>query len=154
MKDSLRVREVTPAERHLKRLMQAWTVLFGVGASVFLFLGDLVLEGGNRIGVLFGLAPMPLPAERFWLSLTVSMMATITALAYTVQKDVMANKRITVFILIAKMTSTLTLFYFFFADAPYFNYLMGSIFCDGPIFVVTFIFYRRAVLSETKNYPI
>lgn len=145
MGEQTRIRQPTREENQLRRLMQIWTGLFGTGAVIFLLIGDRILEQGNWIGSRLNFPPMPLPTERFWLSLTISMMATITALAYYVQKDVRMNKKITVFILIAKLTSTLALMNFFFADARYFNYLMGSVFCDGPIFIITFILYRRAL---------
>ena len=140
----------------LKRLMQVWTGLFGLGAAFFLFFGDLLLETGNRIGaVFFHLPPMPLPSERFWLVLTVSLMVTLTAICYTIQKDPVANRKLTLFVLISKMTSTL-LFLFFFFQTRQFNYLLGSVFCDGPIFLITLLFYRagaedrRPVLTSPR----
>lgn len=141
-------RPPTSQENQLRRLMQVWMILFGIGALAFLFGGDQILKNGNRIGDLFGMTPMPMPTERFWLSLTVSMMVTITALSFYIQRDVVVNKKITSFLLISKLTSTLVFLFFFFADHPYFNYLLGSVFCDGPIFLITFIFYRRALLSK------
>lgn len=136
--------------------MQIWAGLFAFGTFAFLFFGDRILENGNRIGEhLFNSPPMPLPveipAERFWLTLTTSSMVTLTALCYYIQRDVVTNKRLTVFVLISKIVSTLTYLGFYFLDAPFFNYLMGSVFCDGPIFVITFLFYRSAVKSGVRE---
>jgi hypothetical protein len=142
--------ELTPQERQLKTLMQFWTTLFALGAVAFLLFGDWILYSGNYFSVeimKWDLPAMPLPVEKFWLSLTVSMMATITMIAYYIQKDVRSNIALTSFLLVSKLTSTSVMFSAFFWDRPYFNYLMGSIFCDGPIFVITLIFYRRAVRS-------
>jgi hypothetical protein len=141
------IRNPTREELRLKRLMQFWTLLFALGAVVFLFFGNWMFDLGNRTGSkLFGLPPMPEPVgERFWLTLTTSLMVLLTALAYYIQKDVVANKRLTSLVLISKLTSTLTFLGFYLIEDRYFNYLLGSVFCDGPIFVVTFIFYRRAL---------
>ena len=144
--------ELTRQERQLKALMQFWTTLFALGAVAFLLFGDWILYAGNYFSVQimkWSLPAMLLPVEKFWLSLTISMMATITMLCYYIQKDVRTNMALTSFLLVAKLTSTLVMFSAFFWDRPYFNYLMGSIFCDGPIFLITLIFYRRAAMSLT-----
>ncbi len=142
--------ELTCGERALGRLMQVWALLFGFGAVIFLLAGNLVIMGGNWISsaLLHLNNPlMPMPSERFWLSLTVSMMATIAAIAYHIQRDVSTNKGLTSLILISKLVSTLTFLGMYFFSAPHFNYLLGSVFCDGPIFVITLIVYKRAVRS-------
>lgn len=126
--------------------MKIWTILFGIGAISFLIAGDWILLAGNWAGTnIFHLSSplMPVPTERFWLSLTTSLMVTITVLSYTVQKDIRANLKLTPLLLVSKLTSTVVFLSAYFWDAPYFNYLLGSVFCDGPIFVITFIFYRR-----------
>ncbi len=141
---------LTKEERQLRGLMRFWTFLFGLGAVDFLLFGDWILYSGNYVSTYIlrlNLPPMPMPSERFWLALTVSLMATITMISYYIQKDVRANIVLTSFLLMSKLTSTLVMLSAFFWDHPYFNYLLGSVFCDGPIFVITFIFYRRAVKS-------
>ena len=143
--------ELTKEEQQLRSLMRFWTWLFGFGAVAFLLCGSWILYFGNVLSVeilKLKLPAMPLPVEKFWLALTISLMATITALCRYIAKDVRANILLTSFLLVSKLTSTLVMFSAFFWDRPYFNYLLGSIFCDGPIFVVTFIFYRRALLSR------
>src|SRR5262245_5111223 len=140
--------KLTREELQLRVLMRFWTLLFGTGAVAFLLFGDWILYSGNYFSVeimKWGLPAMPLPVEKFWLSLAVSMMATITMLAYYIQKDVRANIVLTSFLLVSKLTSTSVMLSAFFWDRPYFNYLVGSVFCDGPIFLITLIFYRRAV---------
>jgi hypothetical protein len=142
--------ELTREERQLRTLMQIWTSLFAVAAVAFLLFGDWILYSGNYFSVeimKWGLPAMPQPVERFWLALTISLMATITMLCYYIQKDVRTNMALTSFLLVSKLTSTLVMLSAFFWDRPYFNYLLGSVFCDGPIFVITLIFYRRAVRS-------
>ena len=130
--------------------MKIWTILFGIGAVSFLVAGDWIILGGNWAGTnIFHLSSpsMPVPTERFWLSLTTSLMVTITVLSYTIQKDVRANLKLTNLLLVSKLTSTVVFLSAYFSDAPYFNYLLGSVFCDGPIFVITLIFYRRILKS-------
>ncbi len=124
--------------------MQVWTVVFGIAGFVFVFLGDWILRTGNAVGDRLGMTPMPIPVEKFWMALTFSLMMTLTALCYTIQKDMALYKRLTVFVLISKLVSTLAFLFFFFWDGPYFNYLLGSVFCDGPIFLVTWLVYRKA----------
>lgn len=141
---------LTREERQLKALMKFWTFLFGLGAVAFLLVGDWILYAGNYFSVevmKWGLPAMPMPTEKFWLSLTVSMMATITMISYYIQRDVRANMVLTSFLLVSKLTSTSVMLSAFFWHRPYFNYLLGSVLCDGPIFLVTLIFYRRAVNS-------
>lgn len=141
---------MTREENQLRILMRLWTFLFASGAVAFLLFGDWILLGGNRLAsevLRLSLPPMPQPTERFWLALTVSMMMTIAMIAYYVQKDVRTNMALTSFLLVAKLTSTSVLLSAFFWDRPYFNYLLGSVFCDGPIFVITLVFYGRAVRS-------
>ena len=126
--------------------MRVWTAVFPLAALAFLFFGDFLLRTGNVVGAsLFHLEnPTPMPVEKFWLTLTVSLMITLTALCYYIQKDVVTNKRLTSFVLISKAVSTV-LFLIFFARTREFNYLMGAVFSDGPIFAVTLIFYRRGL---------
>lgn len=145
--------DLTREERQLAGLMKFWSWLFGFGAVAFLLFGDWILYSGNYLSVeilRLKLPAMPLPTERFWLALTVSLMATITTLCRYIAKDVRSNILLTSLLLVSKLTSTLVMLSAFFWDRPYFNYLMGSVFCDGPIFVVTFIFYRRALRSRVR----
>lgn len=147
-------KELSREERQLAGLMRLWTWLFGFGAVAFLLAGDWILYGGNYLSVeilKLGLPAMPLPVERFWLSLTVSLMATITTLCYYIAKNVRANLPLTSLLMVSKLTSTSVLLSAFFWDRPYFNYLLGSVFCDGPIFAITWIFYRRAF--KVSNRP-
>lgn len=142
--------DLTREEKQLRNLMQFWTVLFGLGAVAFLLFGDWILYGGNFISreiLKLDWPVMPQPTERFWLSLTVSMMATITMISRYIAKNVRQNIVLTSFLLVSKLTSTSVMLSAFFWDHRYFNYLLGSVFCDGPIFVITWIFYRRALKS-------
>jgi len=143
--------ELTREERQLATLMRCWTWFFGFGAVAFLLFGDWILYSGNYFSVeimKWKLPAMPLPVEKFWLALTVSLMVTITSICRYIAKDVRTNIFLTSFLLVSKLTSTLVMLSAFFWDRPYFNYLLGSVFCDGPIFVITLVFYRRAVMSR------
>ena len=144
------MREPTPQEIQLKRLMQVWMILFGIGTLTFFLAGNWLIATGNAFSadiLHWDLPPMPPAAHGFWLTLTTSMMATITVISYWVQKDVVQNARLTFFILVSKLTSTLVFLFFFFWDTPYFNYLLGSLFSDGPIYIVTLIFEKRSLRS-------
>lgn len=130
--------------------MQVWTGLFGFAALFFLLGGNFLIESGNWIGSFFFQLPrMPLPTENFWLSLTTSLMVTLTAICFYIQKDIHTNKKLTIFVLISKLTSTLVFLFAFLGGPHYFNYLLGSLFCDGPIFFTTLYFYQKSLRSDT-----
>ena len=147
------MRALTSQETQLKWLMQVWTGLFFIGGLVFLLAGNWVIATGNAFGseiLHWNFPPMPPATHGFWLTLTTSMMLTISVICYWIQKDIPNNIRMTFFILVSKLTSTVVFLLLFFLDTPYFNYLLGSLFSDGPIYIITLILYKRA-LSSTQT---
>jgi tryptophan-rich sensory protein len=140
---------LTQDEKRLQLLLKFWSFLFAVGCVMFAFAPHFVIENLNRIFLKIAptLPSLPYSEERFWLALTVSLMATISALCYSAQSDLKRKKDLVVFVLISKATSSLFFFLFFFLDRHSLAYLFGMA-LDGSIFVITFIFYMRATRSS------
>ena len=132
-----------------KNVMRLLMFVFGVAGITYLFCGDQFILFGNWLGAdvfKLPLPPMPMPIERFWLTHTFSLMMILTALCYQIQKDVLSNMKLTSFVLIGLLSSTILFISYFFSEKQ-FNYILGAAFCDGPLFLIVFLFYRRALMS-------
>ena len=140
---------LTREEKALRQLLQIFIFLFAGGALLFATLPQMILRHLNQAAFL--LAPtlplLPDSENRFWVALTVSMMATITALCYGAQNDLRRRKDLVVYVLIAKATSTLFFILYFVLDTHALPYLFGML-VDGLIFMILLIFYRRAARSS------
>jgi len=139
--------ELTQEERGLKTLFLVWTWVFGAGGLVFLFGSRPLFFLANTLSQEI-LGPewpvMPVPDQHFWLTLTFAMMLMLTMISWRIQQDVRSSQALIQVILASKLASTLIFMAFFFTDGPYLLYLLGAVGCDGPIFLITLIFYRRA----------
>jgi uncharacterized protein (DUF362 family) len=135
----------TKEERHLKTLMLLSAIAYFVVGFAFAFLPYPILRLLNFLSRILapGLEVMPLSVEKFWLSMTFSMMMTIAALSYIAQHNVRRNKGYVIPVLISKMASSLSALCFFIFSTRYFAYLV--IFTvDGSIFWITLFFFIRA----------
>lgn len=134
-----------PSLIRLKNLLKFWMYCFLGSSIVFLFFGDRLLTTINTIGmkVAPNLAVLPLPNERFWLTLTLSLMFTLVFLCYLGQKDIEKNMVVVPPILLSKFVSTAFFMTFFFVDQNAFAYLVGVL-SDGPIFLITYLYYKKA----------
>lgn len=139
-------------ERSLKRLLQFWAILFLVAGLVFVFFPNLVVQSLNQFALKItpSLPTLPLSQDRFWVVLMFSLMITLTFLCYSAQDDLKRRKDLVQFVLISKITSSLFFLVFFFVDRMALAYLMGML-VDGSIFVITLIFYSRALKSSSLN---
>ncbi len=137
--------EVTREERHLKILMVISAVTYVVVGFAFAILPEPILKVLNLCSRILtpGLEQMPLSVERFWLSMTFSMMMTIAALCFIAQHNIRKNKGYIIPVLISKTASSLSALCFFIFSARYFAYLVVFI-VDGSIFWITLFFYLRA----------
>lgn len=143
---------LTSEERALKRLLQFWAVLFLIAGLVFVFFPNLIVQSLNHLALKIApsLPTLPLSEDRFWIVLMFSLMVTLTFLCYSAQDDLRRRKDLVQFVLISKITSTLFFLIFFFVDRMALAYLMGML-VDGSIFVITLIFYSRALKSSSLN---
>ena len=131
-------------ERRMVILLRIWVGLFAIGGIVFAAAGNLLLASINyfsTVTLALPWPPLPLPAEKFWLALAGSLMATLAALCWQAQRNLRVNYPIVSFVLISKFISTLLFTLFFFTDGPTLAYLLGGLGCDGPIFVLTLALY-------------
>src|SRR5215467_6803367 len=133
---------LTREEKALRQLLQIFMFLFAAAGLVFSLVPGMIVDQLNWLA--FKVSPsLPLLANsenRFWVALTVSMMATITALCYGAQSDLRRKKELVAYLLVAKAVSTLFFILYFALDGHSLAYLFGSL-VDGPIFIVLFIFY-------------
>lgn len=137
--------QVTKEEKHLKVLMIISSITYLVVGFAFAIMPERILKIFNILSRIMmpGLEETPVSVEKFWLSLTFSMMMTIAVLCYIAQHNVRKNKGYIIPLLISKSASALSSLYFFLFSAKYFAYL-GIFIVDGSIFWITLFFYIRA----------
>ena len=136
---------ITREEKHLKYFMLASALVYLAVGWMFLLKPGFTLDLMNWLSKALktGLADIPPSSEKFWLSLTFSMMMTISALSFMVFYNVRKNKPYVVMVLISKSMSALSSLGLFFFSMRYFAYI--SIFIvDGSIFWITLMFFLRA----------
>lgn len=137
---------LSPAESALRTWMIISAVMyFGAGAS-FLLGQNLLLENINRVSTLLfrdRFPLMPLSSEKFWLTLTGSMMLMLVVLCAYAAVDPVRFRAMVVVILCSKLFSSAQYLYYFLKEKRYFGYLVGLL-TDGPLFLVTFYFFVRA----------
>ena len=141
--------DLTRNETIMKYAGLAYAVMFIVAAAVFVILPGPLFAVMNAVSItFFPSLPMASDSGKFWLSLTVSMMATITVLSLLIYKDVKKNYRMAVPLVTAKFTSSLFGLGFFAAgcvfDGTGWNTLANLIILlsDFPLGVLMLVLYR------------
>ncbi len=127
----------------------AYAILFIGAVLVFILLPGPMFAVMNAMSLAF-FPSLPLASDSgtFWLSLTVSMMATITVLSFLIYKDVRKNFTMAIPLVTAKFTSSLFGIGFFIAGfacaGSGWNTLANLvILCsDFPLGVLMLILYR------------
>lgn len=137
--------EMTREEKHLKTFLAISAVTYLSVGFAFVIAPDWMLKAINIFSrfLMPYLKEIPLSVEKFWLSMTFSMMMTITALCYIAQRNVRKNKGYVIPLLISKSASAISALCFFIFSDRYFAYLVIFI-VDGSIFWITIFFYIRA----------
>jgi hypothetical protein len=133
--------------------MRLWSVLFGLMGLFFIVSPQIFTEFLNRFSHLLSGGndiPLPYPAERFWYSLAVSLMVTITYLSFVASRDIRRNFHCVIAVLICKFTSTLFFLLAFASGLRSAGYLVSGLLSDGPIFLITLIFAIRATVARRK----
>jgi uncharacterized protein (DUF362 family) len=136
---------VTREEKQLKIFMLISGLAYLFVGFAFAVVPELILDLTNRLSQALapGLSEIPISVEKFWLSLTFSMMMTIAALCFIARHNVRKNKNYIIPLLISKAASAMTGVCFFFFSARYLAYLVIFV-VDGSIFWLTLYFYLRA----------
>lgn len=137
--------EITRKEKHLKIFMIISAITYFVVGFAFAIMPGVILRAINFFSRILtpSLEEIPLSVEKFWLSMTFSMMMTITALCYIAQYNIRKNKNYIIALLVSKSASALSALCFFIFSTRYFAYLVIFL-VDGSIFWVTLFFYLRA----------
>ena len=132
---------LTEEERSLRALLRFWTVLFGAGALSF------AVDPDRSMGTL-NLLPgpsLPRASEKYWNTLAVSLMATITALSAMAASDVRRRRHLVWPLMLSKAVSS-GLYVRRFTEQRSTPYLVGAA-VDGSILVVT---ARRFLASRRR----
>lgn len=144
---------VTSAEKSLQFLLRFWIAAFTVATIVFFFFeGDLIRHfNGVSESLVPSLPLMPIPQETpsFWVPLVGSLMVTLIAISYWVQKNVRDRMPGLHALLLSKFLSSLFFFLLFAIQSRYMAYLIASV-VDGSIFLVTFYFVRRMAKASSQ----
>ncbi len=90
--------------------------------------------------------PIGLPTERFWFSLSMSMMYMLAFLAWECSKDVVNNLGQMRTFILSKATSTVFFVAFFFIEARSFAYIVG-IGVDGTLLALAYWLYTSTKKS-------
>jgi len=80
---------VTKSELIMRRVALLYAIMFSGAVSVFIFLPGPMFDAINVVSRgLFPALPLASDSGKFWVALTASMMATITALSILIYRDV------------------------------------------------------------------
>ena len=108
--------ELTRSEKLMKYAGLLFAVMFIGAVLVFISLPGQMFGIMNDISkTLFPSLPLASDSGKFWVSLSVSMMVTITALSILIYKDVKKNYRMAIPLAAAKFTSSIFGLGFFLA---------------------------------------
>lgn len=141
---------MTRQERKLVMILRWWIVLFTCAAVAFAIAPDWTVRSLGTFGrAIFRWKGTPLEAssEKFWLVLAISLMAILILSAVKAQIDIVKNIFYVKIIITAKFVSTIGFLIALIFVQRAFAYLAGAI-IDGLIFAITFLAYRRAVVSR------
>lgn len=143
---TLAANALTPGPAALRTWMIISIVLYAVGGLSFLLGQNLLLENINRASSLLfkdRFPLMPLSTEKFWLTLTNSMMLMLVILCAFAAVDPVRYRAMVLVVLASKLFSSSQYLFYFIKEKKYFGYLVG-LFTDGPLFLVTLYFFVRA----------
>ncbi|MEW5854581.1 MAG: hypothetical protein AB2A00_37745 [Myxococcota bacterium] len=133
---------MSPAHRQLQTWMTFSLALYVVGGLLFLFGHPWLFDLLNLAGRMLGLPDTPAPVERFWLTLSISMMVMLCVCCEMVRRDPVRNVDFCIPVFFSKFTSTLLGLVFFVLHARYVAYLSIGL-TDLPLGVVTLLLWRK-----------
>jgi len=126
--------------------ISAW--MYALAGLCFLFGGGLIVSSVNTLSLRFfptlPVYPLPGPAPegKFWLVLSLSMMAMITYISRAAYLDLRRNGRLVPILLLSKFCSSM-FYLIFFATSGQLVHLVGLL-TDGPLFLITFALWIPA----------
>src|SRR5438128_12606062 len=104
------VAPLTAAERRLAAWLRFFAAIFAIGAVLFFIRPEGTVGDLNRVGLLFGLTPLPPAggpvAADFWLTLAVANMAAIAACAGLAAGDVRRRRALVYPPVVSKFTAS------------------------------------------------
>ncbi len=131
------------ARRLLGRWMGISAFLYATSGAFFAVAPDRVFDLIHLFTRMVGLPDSPYPAERFWLTLAISMMLMLTMCCTMVARDPVAYLDVTMVVVASKFMSTTMGLTYYLAHASHPALLMIGL-TDLPLGVVTLVLYRRA----------
>jgi hypothetical protein len=141
--------ELSKNETIMKYAGLIYAIIFIGAVMVFILLPGPMLAVINAVSlVFFPSLPLASDSGKFWLSLTVSMMAVIIVLSFMIYKDVKKNYNMAIPLVTAKLTSSLFGLGFFMAGFACaetgWNTLANLVIpcSDFPLGVVMLVLYR------------
>jgi uncharacterized protein (DUF362 family) len=134
--------ELSKEERQFRLVLRVSAVVYLAAGLAFAIAPEWILEVINALGLKLGMPEIETNANKFWVSLTFSMMMTITLLCYLAQRNVRKAVGYVGALLTAKLASTLSALLFFIFSF-YFGYLV-IVLMDGSLFLITLYFFLRA----------
>jgi uncharacterized protein (DUF362 family) len=143
---------MTKEEKQLKIFMIISALAYFVVGFAFVIIPDQILQAFNLLSgwLNLGFEPIQPSEEKFWLSMTFSMMMTITVICIFVIISVRTYKVFIIALLVSKSASALSALCFFIFSEKYLAYL-GIFLVDGSIFWITLFFYIRANKAFLKE---
>jgi uncharacterized protein (DUF362 family) len=139
--------ELTDGEKVLRVFMRISALVYFLVGLMFAIWPGMITQIGTDPGV-FIRSPTGFPRvlERFWVSMSFSMMMTISFLAFYAQYDIRKNKHFVIPLLIAKASSAISALAFFVFVWPY-RLHIAIFLVDGTIFWLTLHFYLQANMA-------
>lgn len=131
----------------LQTWMKISALIYALGLLNFMFAQNMLLENLNRTSELLfrdRYPLIPLSTEKFWVTLTNSMMVMLIVICVMVAMDPAGNLNMVIVILFSKIVSSGQYIYLYFKREKYFAYMVGAL-TDGSLWLVTLFFYIKAL---------
>ena len=142
--------ELTKNERIMKTAGLLYSLTFILAALLFLFVPDILFKGFNMISqAIVPDLPMASDTGKFWLSMTLSMMAGVTITSWLIFRDVKKYYTMAIPLVVMKFTSAFFGLGFFVAgffcvNTEWNTLANGIIFLtDFPLGMVMLVLYNK-----------
>ena len=106
---------LTKPEKSLTWLFRIWLLCFVSVFTLFFKFSGQFLEITNQISAKYfpGLLPIPTESNPFWMPLVFSLMVTLIAISYLVQKNIRKNLNLIPVFLASKLGTSIFFFVYF-----------------------------------------